>query len=348
MIRNRPVQLLADPSYGILPKPPFAIDWSSVPELIRVATFDLGGIQPVTKAMAEAAAGTLHDKPCQAEVELFRKRGTKFQLVSLVLSCVQAGYVDSLLQVRPFAITLIPASKRGKVRDTSIDLVAKLDLSSWLATKPIYSGYNPFSGTWSLFGNMPGYLDGERSGFFDEVGIVADQFFLATEVPDEDEPLTIEINMPSQQMKARYEKHRRKLFFTPFGKVEARRVWGAETPIELFVIQALAKEKLFPVCQMLIMNDGSTFPSWYHLWNDLEFRHTDGLVTEADLYFPDQRVAVFCDGGHHSRAKQKAKDASITEKLLALGIRTVRIPGDEIRRDLSGAIIRVKDVLAQT
>ena len=74
---------------------------------------------------------------------------------------------------------------------------------------------------------------------------------------------------------------------TEIRRIEARRVWGAETPIEMFVIQALAKEKLFPACQMLIMRDGATFPSWYHLWNDLEFRHTDGLAprfsTTTDL-----------------------------------------------------------------
>lgn len=73
MIENRPASLLADATYGILPKLPLAIDWSSVPELIRVATLDLGGIQPVTKAMAEAAGGTLHDKPSEGEIELFRK-----------------------------------------------------------------------------------------------------------------------------------------------------------------------------------------------------------------------------------------------------------------------------------
>jgi hypothetical protein len=87
MIENRPASLLADAAYGILPKLPLALDWSSVPELIRVATLDLGGIQPVTKAMAEAAGGTLHDKPSEGEIELFRKRGTNFQVVSLVLSC---------------------------------------------------------------------------------------------------------------------------------------------------------------------------------------------------------------------------------------------------------------------
>ncbi|WP_156786920.1 hypothetical protein [Afipia sp. 1NLS2] len=336
---------MADPAYGILPKLPLALDWSSIPELIRVATLDLGGIQPATKAMAEAAGGTLHDKPSDGEVELFQKRGTSFQLVSLVLSCVPAGEVDGVLQVRPFAMTLIPASKRERVQEATIDLVAKLDVDGWLATEPMYAGYDPFSGGWSLFGNLPGYMDGERKGYLDEMGIVVDQFFLATELADDDETLTMDIRMPSEQMKARYEKHRRKLFFTPFKQVEARRVWGAETPIELFVIQALAKERLFPACQMLIMSDGATFPSWYHLWNDVEFRHTDGLVTEADLFFPDERVAVFCDGGFHLRPKQKAKDAVVTEKLAALGIRSVRIPGDEIRKDLPKAVARVKEVL---
>ncbi|RUV27881.1 hypothetical protein [Mesorhizobium sp. M5C.F.Ca.IN.020.32.2.1] len=347
MIENRPASLLADAPYGILPKLPFALDWSAIPELIRVATLDLGGVQPITKAMAEAAGGALHDKPSDGEVELFRKRGTNFQMISIVLSCVAAGEVDGVLQVRPFAMSLIPASKREQVTTQTIDLVAKLDVSAWLATGPMYAGYDPFSGAWSLYGNLPGYLDGERKGYLDEIGIVIDQFFLATELAENDEIMTMDLKMPSEQMKARYEKHRRKLFFTPFKQVEARRVWGAETPIELFVIQALAKEKLFPACQMLIMDDGATFPSLYHLWNDVEFRHSEGLVTEADLFFADERIAVFCDGGHHARAKQKAKDTVITEKLAALGIRTVRIPGDEIREDLPNAICRVKEVLAQ-
>lgn len=345
MIRNRPTTLLEDPTYSILPKFPVSIDWSSVPESIRMATLDLGGVQPITKAMVEAAGGTLHDKLSDGEFDLFQKRGTSFQLVSLVASCVDAGEVDGILQVRPFALTLIPASKRDEVQKVTVDLVAKVDVGAWLATEPMYAGYDPFSGGWSLFGSLPGYMDGNSEGYLDEIGIVVDQFFLATDTPPDDEVLTMDVKMPSEDMKARYEKHRRKLFFKPFEKVEARRIWGAETPIELFVLQALAKEGLFPACQMLIMDDGATFPSWYHLWNDMEFRHTRGLVTEADLFFPDQRVAVFCDGGHHARTKQKAKDAAIVEKLTALGIRSVRITGDEIRNDLFSAIARVKSAI---
>ena len=346
MIENRPAPLLADTAYRTLPKLPLALDWTSVPELIRVAMLDLGGVQPVTRAMDEAAGGTLHDKPSNGEVELFRKRGTTFQLVSVVLSCIAAGEVDGVLQIRPFAVTLIPASRRSEVAHNTIELVAGLDVSKWLETEPIYAGYDPFSGEWNLYGNLPGYLDGQREGFLDEIGLVVDQYFLATEVPDDDEVVTMDMRMPSPEMKARYERHRKKLLFTPFKKVEARRVWGAETPIELFLIQALAKEKLFPESQMLIMDDGATFPSLYHLWQDVEFRHSAGLITEADLYFPKERVALFCDGAHHARGKQKAKDAAINAKLEAVGIRPVRIPGSDIKFELARAISHVKEALA--
>jgi hypothetical protein len=146
MIKNRPTALLGDGAYCTLPKPPIALDWTSIPELIRVSMLDLGGIQPITKEMAEAAGGTVYDKPSEREIELFRKRGTKFQLVSVVLSVVPAGEVDGVLQVRPFAVTLIPASKRGEVEHQTIDFVTQIDVSKWLDTQPAYTGYDPFSG----------------------------------------------------------------------------------------------------------------------------------------------------------------------------------------------------------
>lgn len=345
MIENRPAILLADLAYRTLPKLPLTLDWTSIPELIRVAMLDLGGVQPVTRAMAEAAGGTLRDKPSDGEVELFRKRGTTFQLVSVVVSCVAAGEMDGVLQVRPFTVTLIPASRRSEVAHETIELIAKLDVSKWLETETMNAGYDPFSGEWGLYGNLPGYLDGRREGFLDEIELVVDQYFLATELPDDDEVMTMDLRMPSPEMKTRYERHRRKLLFAPFKKVEARRVWGAETPIELFLIQALAKEKLFPESQVLIMDDGATFPSWYHLWQDVEFRHSAGLVTEADLYFPKERVAIFCDGAHHARGKQKAKDAAINTKLEAVGIRPVRIPGSDIKFELARAVSHVEEAL---
>jgi hypothetical protein len=347
MIENRPAHLLADAAFKTLPKAPLMVDWNSIPELLRVVMLDLSGIQPPTKEMVEAAGGELQDKPSEGEIKLFKDRGTKFQLVSVVVSLVAAGEIDGVSQFKPFAVTLIPAAKRNEVQAANIELVAALDVGEWLKTEPMYTGYDPFSGGWSMYGGLPGYLDGERQGFIDEIGVVIDQFFLATETGN-DEILMSDMRMSSEETTAKYAKHRKKLFFTPFKKVEARRVWGAETPIELFLIQALAKENMFPESQTLIMNDGTTFPALFHLWRDAKFRNSADVISSVDLYFPSECIAIFCDGSSHSRRERKLKDAAIDAKLDALGIRSVRILGSEIKFDLMKAVSRVKEALADS
>ncbi|MGB7934106.1 MAG: DUF559 domain-containing protein [Gammaproteobacteria bacterium] len=107
------------------------------------------------------------------------------------------------------------------------------------------------------------------------------------------------------------------------------------------MIQGLAQLGLFPQLQMLIMEDGSVFPSWYHLWQDIEFRHTAGLITEADLFFPEQRMAVFCDGRHHFRRKQRERDEAINARLLSVGVRPLRFSGRQIITDLAAAVDQV-------
>ena len=96
---------------------------------------------------------------------------------------------------------------------------------------------------------------------------------------------------------------------------------------------------------MLLMADGSIFPSWYHLWEDLEFRHAPGLITEADLYFPVERLAVFCDGSHHTRAKQRLKDQAIGARLAEIGIHSTRVSGNLINKNLPVAGRQVIEAL---
>jgi hypothetical protein len=346
MITHRPDHLLADAAYRTLPAAPLSLDWSLIPELVRVVTLDLSGVQPPTKAMANAAGGEMHDKPSEGEIKLFQARATTFQLVSMVVNLIPGTVIDGARHYRPYSVTLIPGSKRGNVQTTDINFISKLDLGAWPPPDLIYSHYDPFTGHWSTFGAMPDYFDGKREGFLDEVGVVIDQFFLATHVPGDDEILIMDLRMPSEEETARYAKYRKKLFFKPFEKVEARRIWGAETAIELFMIQALANDEHYPECQVLIMNDGTTFPSLFHLWRDPNFRKSEDIITSVDLYFPTERVAVFCDGGNHARRKHKGRDKKIDAALTALGIRPVRVLGSAIKTDLAKAVTRVKDVLA--
>jgi hypothetical protein len=55
--------------------------------------------------------------------------------------------MDGVLQVRPFTVTLIPASRRSEVAHETIELIAKLDVSKWLETETMNAGYDPFSGS---------------------------------------------------------------------------------------------------------------------------------------------------------------------------------------------------------
>src|SRR6185437_5503863 len=114
-IANRPPHLLADPDYSTCPPLPYLIDWGPVPDLIRRSISDLGGVQPVTGAMAKAAGGTLEDQPSAAELALFRDQKIEFQVVSIVASLIGIGKTDGTMQVTPFALTLIPAQKRGRI-----------------------------------------------------------------------------------------------------------------------------------------------------------------------------------------------------------------------------------------
>lgn len=339
MIKNRPAALLADPEYTRLPTHPFSVGFDALPELVRTSLGLLGGIQPVTGAMARAAKGPLYDRPSDGEIQLFRKIGTKFQLISVVVNLAALTVVNGVPHGLPYAVSLIPASKRNAVDECTIDLIAQLDIEKiHRESEPCYLGYTPFSGAWSMYGTLGLFLGGKPSNHFvDELGLVVQQYFLATEYERED-VLVTRIDFSNPRTEEKYHRHREKLLYTPFKKVEARRVWGAESPIELFLLQELLRRGLSPTLQVLIYDDGSIYPSLYHLWRDIEFRHTPGLITEADMYFSEQRVAVFCDSTRfHSRRKARAKDHAVNERLATIGIRAVRVSGPQIVRDLKMA-----------
>jgi hypothetical protein len=347
MIKDRPAHLLADKDYTTCPKLPYRLDWGPVPDLIQRSIADLGGVQPITGAMVKAAGGTLKDKPSAGELAFFREQGFEFQMVSVVVNLIRTGVDDGIVRGTPFAITLIPAQKRGAVTLCPVESVEKLDLTRITQeTDPVYKGYDPFTGDWGMYGlGAPGLIGG--NGFLDEVGLVIDAFYLATTFDPED-VLAPDIGLPKGKAFEKYAKRRRDLLFRPFKKPEARRIWGAESPIELFLLQELARHGHHPAIQMLILADGGLFPSWYHLWQDMEFRHSPDLVTEADLFFPEQRVAVFCDGAHHLRRKQRERDDAINEKLRELSITSVRISGREIVHDLAAAGQKVLQAISSS
>jgi len=346
MIERRPERLSEYSKYTAVPVRPFPVSWDWVPELIRASFLPLHGILPVTAAMLEAAGGRLGTAPTDGEIEYFGKRGTHFQLIHLVLSLAWWREDERGLSAVPYAISVIPASKRGKVSEVDIDYIAALRGAPVdPSIEHVYGGFDPFKGDWSIVSLGGDYIAQQGGkGRLDEIGIVLERYFLATDY-GQDAVLEVDGFLPDERSKRAYLANRIKKLYTPFKEVTARRIWGVETPIELFVYQELLFRNIRPECQYLVYPGGECFPSLYDVFADVEFRHGAHILTEADFYFPEARVAVFCDGGHHLRAKQVAIDARIVAQLNELGIRSVRLPGELIRRDLEAAGEKVAELL---
>lgn len=348
MINNRPKHLLDHDDYGKLPAKPFAVDFGSLPELVRRALGPLGGIQPVTGEMARVANGDLHDMPSDGEIKLFKEMGTLFQPIFLVVSIAYLREVNGTPVATPYALSLMPTSKRDVLDEKSIDLVAKLDTQKILREmEPCYAHFDPFTGDRGLFGSISIFI-GENpvNCFLDELGIVVGQYYLA-KAYDPADVIEVPMSFPSAKAEEKYRQHRANLLYTPFTEIKPRRVWGAQSPIELFLLQELLRRDLSPLLQVLIFDDGSIYPSLYNLWRNIDFRYAPGLITEPDMYFPDQKLAVFCDSTrHHRGGKAKAKDAAIDERLAKIGLSSIRVPGKLIVEDVKAAADLVWNALA--
>ena len=217
MIENRPALLLDRSDYLRPPKVPVRIEYASVPELIKFSLIQLSGVQPIIEAAAAAAGEALLDALSPGEIDLYRERGTQFQLISVVASLAHITIHDGIASAVPYAISLIPAQKRGAVDARGIDLIEKLDTARLLKEyQPSYIGYDPFAGDWQLYGPAGLFLrDQAPKCFLDEVGLVIEQYFLATE-HDPDDLLRVNLGFSSARAEEKFHRHRELLVFRPF------------------------------------------------------------------------------------------------------------------------------------
>ncbi|TBY02093.1 endonuclease domain-containing protein [Rhizobium laguerreae] len=336
MIQDRPARLGDFGERVLVPSKPFSVSWEMVPEVVRLSLMPVFGVQPVTGAMFKAAGqDVLSHFPTEGEIAHFRESGTQFQMVQVVLNLAWWDSVGDRVEAVPFSISILPASKRGKIDPIEINGIAALR-GGPVESDDAYLGFDPFQGGWQLY--APGGLATKIAGGkrpIDELGIVIERYFLATAF-DRDDVLESDAFIPEASRSA-YRRNRMKRVFAPFENVSTRRLWGLETPIELFLFQELLSRGIRPQCQYLIYQDGSTYQSLYDVYSDVEFRRGQHILGEADMFLPEERLAIFCDGAHHDRRKQKDTDARIDGELKKLGIRSVRVPGRLINSDLEAA-----------
>ncbi|MEM8836684.1 MAG: hypothetical protein AAGE89_01225, partial [Pseudomonadota bacterium] len=334
--RDRPRRIKSFGERVLVPPEPFAVSWDFCPEIVRHSLMTVFGIQPVTGAMIKASGQeTLSHIPTEGEITYFRERDTQFQMIQLVLSLAWWDIAQDHVEAVPFSISSLPASKRGKIVTTGIDNIVALG-GAPIITEDAYVGFDPFRGEWSLY-TSGGFreLCAEGKTPLEEVGLVIERYFLAIDFDPKD-VMEADIHIPAKSSAA-YRRNRRKMVFSAFDKINARRLWGLETPIELFLFQELLSRGIRPLCQYLIYPDGSTYQSLYDVYSDIEFRRGQNILAEADMFLPENRLAIFCDGSRHDRRPQRMKDAKIDAELQNLGIRSVRVPGRLINSDLEAA-----------
>ena len=99
---------------------------------------------------------------------------------------------------------------------------------------------------------------------------------------------------------------------------------------------------------MHIFEDGAIFPSLQSMWEGgRRTKKLNNIITEADFFFEEQKVAVFCDSVEfHTTEKAVAKDAAIDEKLSAIGIRSIRISGSDIVKSPINCAQRIASIVS--
>ena len=346
MINNRPNHLEKVPLYRHLPAAPFTFDPSALPAGLNMDIFELCGILPITLDVSDICPEYLTVQPPQEVFDHYQSLNMKFQTIFVVANFYDLRLVDNVVTGRPYCISLIPGSKRGRIDERGIEFAKIFPYEGIEDLGQIYLNYDPFEGAWGLFGKYSTLVgpDGLKT-YTDSIGFVINGYLLAKGY-NKDEVIMSNLVAADRSIQQKYKNYRLNRYFKPFSEVKPRKIWGVDSPIELFLVQSLAAAGAFPTIQTLIFDSGEIYPSFHDMVFTLDNDMEHQLVTEVDLYFSEQKIAVFCDSTKHHRAKKaQSKDQKIDEKLRALGITPVRIKGRDIVNSLNRVTNEILNLL---
>ncbi len=315
----------------------------SIPELIKLSLVILRDVEPLVTDALPYTDEYVDDTPTSKELKYYESIGSKFQIIFLVINSIYYDSVDGISNLLPFSMSLIPASKRGEVETSNARFVASMAGNKFFDDGAAYMGLDPFAGEWSFFSQAGLIADlGAKRAMTDELGLVYDHFFLRLGVDSQDILQAVTVDLPKRRLK-QYLKHRSKLLYTPFTKLRARQIWGVQNALELFVYSEIHRQGLpIPIPQALLYSDGSWHPGLYNAWQYFGEKDDPDFISETDFFFPDQRIAVFCDGATHNRLRIKERDSRIDAALSETGITSIRISSKKILADVEGAVNEIK------
>lgn len=348
MIKNRPKLLESIPFYKNLPRAPFHYDPSALPSVLNFDIYDLCGLLPITSEVFKYYGEFITVQPPQEVVDYYFENNINFQMVLIVANFYDIKLEDGTVVGRPYSISLVPASKRGKLDPRNVKFAQSLKLEEIEDMGNIYLNFDPFEGAYGLFGSYSTLMgeDGLKT-YTDSIGFVINAYFLADSFEKEKVALPNMVEAP-KYIQDKYTKFRINHYFKQFKDIKPRKIWGVDSPIELFLVQALAAKNIYPQIQTLIFENGDVFPSFYELIEEQNLRKENPLITEADLYFPEKKIAIFCDSTlHHRSKKAKYKDEKISNKLEELGIRSIRVQGSNIVKYLNRTVNGIIEQLGE-
>jgi len=346
LISERPEILHSNPFYKSLPLANLEFNYRSLPYFLNADILQFFGIMPKTIDLFENVQRNFTEVPSDKEVEYYKRNNTQFQIINVVANVhtIQQKANNSYLAF-PYSISLIPFQKRGLPDTCHIDFIKRFSGFKHEENKKVYTQYSPFKPLEQGFYGPLEFFIQSNTHYTDTVGFILESFFLPTNISLND-ALISSPQFSNSSRWEKYRKHRVKKYFTPFQNVRPRKIWGCDSPIELFLIQGLAQKGFFPKIQTVIFRDGEIYDNFYQMMHDHIFKSGADIITEVDLYFPDQNLAVFCDSGKYHRGfKNNKKDELIDGALISFGIKSLRIKGRDIVRNLENCVDLIIDKL---
>lgn len=345
MITNRPEFLIRNlPHYKNFPKrKSLKVDLSNLPLLLNLDFNYLDGIQPITKSrinylLSHNVPPIVNINPSETELEYYKKIGVReFQCIKIILNFYVLNDIDDdTIEGIPYNVSLMPMLKRGKIDTISIENLTALDLQKVNDNSNIvYTDFNPFQ-KWNQGMGMS-YEIFARLGydnFTDSLGFNWGIFFLSP-VFDKREVKLPENKSYSNEINAKFRRYKTNLYFKSFSNAVPRRVFGCVSPIELFLLQGLHIKNLTPNIQTSIYKTGEIISNYFDMQRDEVWLGQERLITEVDLYFPEKKLAIFCDGKEFHDAE---KDRRIVKELEQLGIQSLRFSGKQITENLEAVL----------
>lgn len=345
MILNRP-KFLEDnlKYYKNFPKQKdLEIDFRNIPPILNLDFHALNGILPITNSRLKFITDSGHPpiltvNPSEIEYEYYKSIGVnEFQAISIVFNFFALeDNPDGSLKGLPYNISLLPMTNKGKIDTWRIELLEQMDVEQLSQEgNLVFTEFNPFQSwkqgmgmDYQIFSNL------DYNDYIDTVGFNWGMYFLSP-IFDKREIKVFENSTSSKEINAKYRKYKTNLFFKNFSNTEPRRIFGCDSPIELFLLQGIYLKKLIPIIQTNIFKSGDVIANYFEMQDSGIWLGQEQLITQADFYFPYKKLAIFCDGKEFHDLN---KDKKINEALNKLDINVLRFTGKDITENLENVL----------